>query len=436
MNLRKMVYTLAAVTCLTRPRLCRRRVSREAGGGLDAATEENRQSGQGRNNTMGGTLAAAVLTVSLIFVAAGSANAATLYAATWGADNYPCGTSTAPCRSVSYAMNMNGSGTTVVLMDEGDFGPISLVTGVNYTKVGQGPGSKVTRNPAAEFCVKLWGNAGNLVLRDLTVGGDAAGFGIDFQAGASLTLENVVVSNQTGTFGMNFRPAASASLIMKNVTFENNGSGGSGGAVLLNTASGVVGWVDISDSLFTRSSRGIVVQGPGNVQLSVSNTTIANSSGHGIHVTPAAGAIKLSIKDSQIVNNGGTGVYVGPTGSAKVDATVNASSLDNNANIGIAALPGGSSSIAMSIADTSVSGNAWGGIYASGKSNFGIIRANIASNGYGITAASPATVRVGSSMINGNYLGLSGPVSSYGNNQLLGNTTQGSATTVPPAGKP
>ena len=90
----------------------------------------------------------------------------------------------------------------------------------------------------------------------------------------------------------------------------------------------------------------------------------------------------------------------------------------------------------LSISDTSASNNA-GGVHASGKSTVGIIRGNISGNSsYGVGAASPAAVRIGSSMVNGNTLGLSGPVSSYGNNQLAGNTSQGSSTPVPTAGVP
>lgn len=49
---------------------------------------------------------------------------------------------------------------------------------------------------------------------------------------------------------------------------------------------------------------------------------------------------------------------------------------------------------------------------------------------------SPALTRIGSSVVTGNGVGLAGPVSSHGNNQLLGNTTQGSATPVAPGSVP
>ena len=90
----------------------------------------------------------------------------------------------------------------------------------------------------------------------------------------------------------------------------------------------------------------------------------------------------------------------------------------------------------MAISDTSASNNA-GGIHASGKSVVSIIRANVSGNSsYGVGAASPAAVRIGSSVVSGNTLGFSGPISSYGNNQLHGNGAPGSSTPVAPGSVP
>ena len=131
----------------------------------------------------------------------------------------------------------------------------------------------------------------------------------------------------------------------------------------------------------------------------------------------------------------GTGVLIAPTGSAKINTTVIGSGADGNV-IGIRSFPGASAVSNVTISDTSTSNNA-GGIHASGNSVVSIIRGAIGGNSsYGVGAVSPAAVRIGSSVVSGNTLGFSGPISSYGNNQLHGNTNPGSSTPLPPGGVP
>ena len=90
----------------------------------------------------------------------------------------------------------------------------------------------------------------------------------------------------------------------------------------------------------------------------------------------------------------------------------------------------------LGVTGTSASGNSLHGIAAYSSSNVNILGATIVANGSAGIYSNSAVVRVGSSLVTGNLFGISGPVQSYGNNQLAGNTSQGSSTPVPTAGVP
>jgi hypothetical protein len=126
----------------------------------------------------------------------------------------------------------------------------------------------------------------------------------------------------------------------------------------------------------------------------------------GVSFTPSTANARLIIQDSTI-NNAGTGVGVQPTGAGGA-VTIRRSTLDDNTN----------------------------GVAANGASQAAIVnvfRSFITDNGNGLfSTGSLADIRIGSNDINGNTTGLlasaSGKITSFGNNQVFGNGTDGSPT--------
>lgn len=166
---------------------------------------------------------------------------------------------------------------------------------------------------------------------------------------------------------------------------------------------------------------------------------ISAGNGNGVKFAPSAGTAELVISRSRISKNGiktsgGNGVLIQPSSSASAKVTIADSSIDDN-EIGMRAdsvLTTGNISVVVS--NTSFAANR-GGITlngdGSGSVSVGVIRAFLAYGAVGINVVAPAVARVGDSVIIGNTTGIAGNVSTYGNNQLDGNTTQGTPTPVP-----
>jgi len=356
------------------------------------------------------------------------------FVSTSGSDASVCDRAN-PCRTIGKAILEAYSGGAVVILGEGPYDEEVNV----FRSVTIEAESVATIRSNAPFHI-----TGNVVVRLLNLRimstfsqGDFGTVGISVEGSGYLLLDNVYVNNKISgeAVCIKIAPEGEQVVDIRGSTVFNCGVGGSfaGGGVVFDGAQKK--FVTITDSLISSTSRGIVVKGTGAVQLSLNNMTISRAISDGILFSPTAGASKLTIKDSQIVNNAGGGVVLAPTGSAKVNATVIGTAADNN-DVGIWAKPAGSATATVAISDTSTSGNR-GGVYASGNSVVGIMRGNISGNSsYGLGAAAPAVVRVGSSMINSNPVGLSGPIGSYGNNQMAGNTVTGYSTPVAPASVP
>ncbi|MFD9896665.1 right-handed parallel beta-helix repeat-containing protein [Mesorhizobium sp. NPDC059025] len=164
-------------------------------------------------------------------------------------------------------------------------------------------------------------------------------------------------------------------------------------------------------------------------------TAGGSGNGNGVMISPSSGNVSVVINDTKIFRNGATNVGHGilflPTGATNISALIKNSSIDNN-DLGINVANSGSGSIRIAITNTSMSNNDRHGINASGNTSVNILDSTIANNNIGLQAVSPAAIRVGSSMIAGNAIGVGGDVQSFGNNQLIGNTVPGSPASVPP----
>lgn len=357
------------------------------------------------------------------------------YVSVSGEDTNAC-TITSPCRGLFRAVQAIGSEGIITMLDDGDY--VGTTLSGNLTIQGQGPGTVIS-NPGAT-AIKV--NSGHIVLRNFSIDAFVSSpgqIGIDF-TGTSLNVENVTIRNQ---FAQSFTSwgiillSTNAIVRLKNVHISYSGQGDAvGGGIWMRVGNGDIDKVTIDNCSFDYNSRGIFVDGFGNgtVQLSINNTTVSNSRSYGMFVNPAAGTIKLNINDSEFVSNAAAGLYIAPTGGV-VSAKIARSEFDNNA-IGIRADAINNSKVRASLADVSASNNSIG-IYASRNAAIDAIRTTVANNtSAGISMTSPALTRIGSSVVTGNGVGLAGPISSYGNNQLLGNTSQGSASPVAPGSAP
>lgn len=165
----------------------------------------------------------------------------------------------------------------------------------------------------------------------------------------------------------------------------------------------------------------------------------AAPNGNGILVNNTSLIAEIQVSNSHITGNGtgtgGAGIQVAPTGTGGANVTVTNSVFSNN-TVGIRADSAGTSgAIDVAVSDTTAAGAPYHGFVALGAGGpvrmmlNRVVSANNLGEGVRESGAN-ATVRIGSSVVTGNGTGLVGTIQSYGNNQINGNTSDGTATPV------
>jgi hypothetical protein len=145
-----------------------------------------------------------------------------------------------------------------------------------------------------------------------------------------------------------------------------------------------------------------------------------NSDGLEIGLTAGSGTFTVSVKDSIFENNTGDGIRQATTVgtlNCQYDNVV----LANNAN-GLEAT-GGTGNVSRSV----VTHNTSNGLAASGGAVINAATNQVTSNGNGFNCTAPSTIRVSDNDIYKNTTGIAGGGTyvSFGNNRLLGNTSDG-----------
>ena len=165
----------------------------------------------------------------------------------------------------------------------------------------------------------------------------------------------------------------------------------------------------------------------------------------GINFAPT-GNSELFVSDSYITDNGsganGAGIFIRPTGAGGGSiALTDVHVTNNNAGIKIDGTAG-TGAVNLSIVDSVSAGNS-GGSGVAVVSTAGhvtsivmINRSNLSNNSLGLRGDGPLSiVRIGGSVIGGNVTGVSSAngatLQSYGNNQIDGNSTDGTIGTIP-----
>jgi hypothetical protein len=130
----------------------------------------------------------------------------------------------------------------------------------------------------------------------------------------------------------------------------------------------------------------------------------------GLQVRPNnAGAVATGTVTNLISYRSGTGVELDGTGGSAVNVIINNSSFSNNDQLGIS-LTTGAVPISAMIGNSTMENNGVAGVSASANS----------------------TARLAANHIAGNRIGVTGNVFSFGNNNLRGNSTEGSMTLLSP----
>jgi hypothetical protein len=207
-------------------------------------------------------------------------------------------------------------------------------------------------------------------------------------------------------------------------------SEGATGGILATSGTGITISAGAADVV---TLRGLVIDGAktGSVgirftsgqALNIQKTVVRNFVDDGVNF---AGGGSLTVFDSTVVNNVLTGVMMNSAGNPATAVLARVTASGN----GVGLLASGSG-LNVVITDAVAASNNYG-IGASGAVVM-VRNSAISNNAVGIAADQLAVVRVGQSTVTGNGIGLqtsnSGQIVSFGNNNLAGNTTDGSTTT-------
>jgi hypothetical protein len=185
-----------------------------------------------------GTLRVSAATIGLVVAGLYAAPAAAQATRTWvsgvGDDANPC-SRTAPCKTFAGAISKTAPAGEINCLDPGGFGGVTITKAISivcqYTEggvlvAGAGVNGIVINAPAAS----------PVYLRGLDIfGAGSAQNGVRFIAGASLTIEDSIIRgfNASNGLGVSFQPSGGSRLFITNTTISNNGTGATGGGVLI-----------------------------------------------------------------------------------------------------------------------------------------------------------------------------------------------------------
>jgi len=224
-----------------------------------------------------------------------------------GSDKNPC-TRTAPCQTFGAAIGQTAAGGEIVVLDSGDFGPVTITKGITISATGVDAGIAAT-NYFAGIVIAAGAND-TVSLRGLHIYdgcnlcGDNSLGGIIFQSGARLSIENcritgagygiliesasttfitnTLVINNAG-FGISVQPrvGGSANVALDHVQVVNSGTGVAAAALDPSTAA----VVEVTNSELSHNSLGVSADGQVVVSL---ESTVIDSNGFGLILTGGA----------------------------------------------------------------------------------------------------------------------------------------------------
>ena len=244
------------------------------------------------------------------------AHAQISYVASYGSDETLCGRTT-PCRTFAGALSIAPAGSEIRCLDTGAYGRVTITKSITISCESMAAPIElsssipaVTINATPSDVIVLRG----MDLYSFTF--SPSQFGIVFNSGGSLIIEDCAVRNTVGgqasSAGILFRPSSGTSTLnISNSLFTGNGTGTQGAGVqIAPTGSGSAN-VTISDSKFSGNVVGIRADTngtSGSVDLSVVNAVVADSKYHGIVALAATGRVFASVAGSTVTNNLGEGL--------------------------------------------------------------------------------------------------------------------------------
>jgi len=282
-----------------------------------------------------------------------------VFVASYGVDSGAC-TFGSPCKTFAYAVANVAVNGEVTAIDSAGFGSVTITQSVTITSpAGVEAGIQALPNGDA---ISIVAPGANVTLRGLTLEGAGVAYnGIDFTAGASLTVIDCVVQN----------------FISDGASDYNTGNG-----ILMQPTSGAFSFV-------------------------ITNTILSNNGWNGIYYLPQGPTATGVIDHVVATNNGNDGIRI-DTGGGEMTTVAISNSIASNNLRGIE-LANYAPQLIVSIDNTGVSGNPNTGISAPNSSKVLLGRSAITGNGLGIYNGTSLFYSYKDNRINGNTADVGGP---------------------------
>ena len=214
-------------------------------------------------------------------------------------------------------------------------------------------------------------------------------------------------------------------------------SGAGGAGIIVQAGAGIVSLRGLTIDLRGGANHGISFVSGGALHV---HDCVIRGVDNGIEFTPASGFIELSVSNSVIANYGDTGINIFPTGTARVKARLDRVQMENAQFHGLG-VRGDSTTAAVTVVvrDSVMDGGAGTGISVVengvGTTTVMIERSTIMHYVHGIASSGAgATVRIGDSTVTANgsfgFFNGSGAIVSYETNRVNGNGNDGAATST------
>jgi len=245
--------------------------------------------------------------LSLVLVAStASAQATRTWVSGVGDDLNPC-SRTAPCKTFAGAISKTATHGEINCLDPGAFGAVTIGKAISivcqYTEAGAlatlGSNDITVNAPSGEA----------VYLSGLDLQGANTGLnGVRFIAGAGLTIENSIIRNfgAVNGQGVSFKPSGTSRLVIRNSTIVSNGSGATGGGVLIEpTGAGVATATLNNVNVSNNAGAGILINGASTVM--IANSTIAYNNNFGLRTATGSPTVRVG---TSVITGNGTGVSV------------------------------------------------------------------------------------------------------------------------------
>lgn len=307
---------------------------------------------------------ATLLAGAMLQAAPASAQATRTWVSGVGDDVNPC-SRTAPCKTFAGAISKTAAGGEINCLDPGGWGAVTITKALTID-CAQFPGGIL--NAGSNGIIVNAGATDVVTIRGLEIqGGSTSSPGLNgfrFIAGGALILEDMVIRGNTSSngYGISFTPSGTSRLALRHVTLSNNGTGNTGGGILVQPTGTGAARVSLDNVTVVESANNALRfdttdnTGPGSV-VDIEHSVIAHNANGIAGISPAStSTFRIMIRDTSISNNTAFGVLASGTGTA---VQIGGSTIAGN-NYGVIAGAGGS---IVSFADNQLSGNNTNGVF-------------------------------------------------------------------------